>query len=99
MRLTCLQISCEIVVPLLPRRPRRNIGGGAAAADQRALVSCICCHCPTPNDLAQRDCQTTTSIIFKFTLPRGLPVRYGAAEPVPETRRADTWVIAGGEAL
>jgi hypothetical protein len=29
----------------------------------------------------------------------GLPLRYGAAEPVLETRRADARVIAGGEAL
>jgi hypothetical protein len=28
-----------------------------------------------------------------------LPLRYGAAEPVLETRRADTRVVAGGEAL
>src|SRR5213594_2212861 len=28
-----------------------------------------------------------------------LPLRYGAAEPVPETRRAEARVIAGGEAL
>jgi hypothetical protein len=34
-----------------------------------------------------------------FTLPGGLPLRSGAAEPVLETRRADARVIAGGEAL
>src|SRR6266436_5080047 len=34
-----------------------------------------------------------------FILPGGLPLRYGAAEPVLETRRADARVIAGGEAL
>ncbi len=34
-----------------------------------------------------------------FTLPDGLPLRYGAAEPVLETRRADARVIAGSEAL
>src|SRR5882724_11421768 len=34
-----------------------------------------------------------------FTLPGGLPPRYGAAEPVLETRRADARVIARGEAL
>jgi len=37
--------------------------------------------------------------IWAFTLPGGLPLRYGAAEPVLETRRADARVIAGGEAL
>ena len=34
-----------------------------------------------------------------FTLPDGLPLRYGAAEPVVEPRRADTRVLAGGETL
>src|SRR6266446_5050885 len=33
------------------------------------------------------------------TLPGGLLLRYGAAEPVLETRRTDARVIAGGEAL
>src|SRR5213593_3525778 len=39
------------------------------------------------------------SVIIIFTLPAGLPLRYGAAEPVLETSRADARVIAGGEAL
>src|SRR5882724_12838733 len=39
------------------------------------------------------------SVIILFTLPDGLPLRYGAAEPVLETRWADARVIAGGEAL
>src|SRR2546426_11600910 len=34
-----------------------------------------------------------------FNLSGGLPQRYGAAEPVLETRRADARVIAGGEAV
>src|SRR5712691_10905043 len=39
------------------------------------------------------------SVIIMFTLADGLPLRYGAAEPVLETSRADARVIAGGEAL
>ena len=34
-----------------------------------------------------------------FTLTDALRLRYGAAQPVLETRRADARVIAGGEAL
>jgi hypothetical protein len=37
--------------------------------------------------------------IWAFTLLGGLPLRYGAAEPVLETRWADARDIAGGEAL
>src|SRR6266566_3042694 len=39
------------------------------------------------------------SVLIMCTLPDGLPLRDGAAEPVLETRRADARVIAGGEAL
>src|SRR5437016_9758830 len=39
------------------------------------------------------------SVLIMCTLPDGLPLREGAAEPVLETRRADARVIAGGEAL
>src|SRR5437870_4385558 len=39
------------------------------------------------------------SVIIMFTLPDSLPLRFGAAEPVLETSRADARVIAGGEAL
>jgi hypothetical protein len=38
-------------------------------------------------------------MIFMFALPGGLPLRYRAAEPVLETRRADARGIAGGKAL
>ena len=37
--------------------------------------------------------------IWAFTLLCDLPLRYGAAQPVLGTRRADARVIAGGEAL
>ena len=37
--------------------------------------------------------------IWAFTLLGGLPLRYGAAEPVLETRRSKPRVIAGSEAL
>jgi hypothetical protein len=37
--------------------------------------------------------------IWAFTLLGGLPLRYGAAEPVLEMRRADARISAGGERL
>jgi hypothetical protein len=37
--------------------------------------------------------------IWAFTLLGGLPLRYGAAEPVLETRRAHARISAGGERL